>query len=298
MLLLACPASFAGDVAGSADIKDLGRFAGSQIIEYQTQNYGKTVLATGPVTRKADIQNTSQAVEGELTRIVYRVPAGSSALEVFRNFEARIAKAGYSTLFSGGPDQINAYQFKYKHPVELLREYALGDKLWYLSAVKNAASGQVYVSVLVSPHASGELRVGVIRAVTKAMENRMVDAKAMQSAIADKGKVALYGIYFDTDSAKLQPTSKPTLEQIAALMHNAPKLAIIVVGHTDNQGGYEYNMKLSRQRAQAVATALTSDYGIAKARIRHAGVGYLAPAASNASEAGRALNRRVELVKQ
>ena len=71
-----------------------------------------------------------------------------------------------------------------------------------------------------------------------------------------------------------------------------------MVGHTDNQGGLDYNMDLSRRRAGAVVAALTEQHGIAADRLRPAGVGPLAPAATNDTEEGRSLNRRVELVKR
>jgi outer membrane protein OmpA-like peptidoglycan-associated protein len=73
-------------------------------------------------------------------------------------------------------------------------------------------------------------------------------------------------------------------------------MRVFIVGHTDSQGAYEHNMTLSRQRAEAVAAALSSSYRIARDRLYTAGVGYLAPVGSNATDEGRALNRRVELV--
>ena len=85
---------FAADVAGSADYPGIGRFAGSEIKTYQVENYGQTALATGPVKSAADAARTSRKVEGKITRMVYRVPPGSAALEVFRNFEARVGEAG------------------------------------------------------------------------------------------------------------------------------------------------------------------------------------------------------------
>jgi len=77
-----------------------------------------------------------------------------------------------------------------------------------------------------------------------------------------------------------------------------PALRIWVVGHTDNTGTMETNMNLSKARAEAVVQALTGKFGIAAERLKGYGVGALAPVASNDSEAGRAKNRRVELVKQ
>jgi outer membrane protein OmpA-like peptidoglycan-associated protein len=72
---------------------------------------------------------------------------------------------------------------------------------------------------------------------------------------------------------------------------------VVIVGHTDSQGTYQYNMDLSQRRAAAVAAQLSSVYGIQAARLSTAGVGYLSPIGSNATEDGRALNRRVELVQ-
>ena len=69
-----------------------------------------------------------------------------------------------------------------------------------------------------------------------------------------------------------------------------------VVGHTDNIGGYEVNTVLSKRRAEAVAATLVKDFGVSALRLTANGAAYLAPVASNSTEAGRAKNRRVELV--
>jgi outer membrane protein OmpA-like peptidoglycan-associated protein len=124
----------------------------------------------------------------------------------------------------------------------------------------------------------------------------MVDAAAMAKGLGEKGHIALYGIYFDTDKAVLKPESRPTLDEIAKLLRAQPQLNVVIVGHTDSQGTYDHNMDLSRRRAEAVAQALVSSYQIARTRLRTAGIGFLAPVGSNATDEGRTLNRRVELV--
>jgi outer membrane protein OmpA-like peptidoglycan-associated protein len=135
--------------------------------------------------------------------------------------------------------------------------------------------------------------------VERMQENMVVvDADAMAKGIVEEGRIALYGILFDYDSANIKPASRPTLEQIAALMNGNPDLELVIVGHTDNQGTLEYNMNLSKRRATAVEAALVRDYGIAGNRLSAWGVGYLSPVASNRNEAGRAKNRRVELVEK
>jgi outer membrane protein OmpA-like peptidoglycan-associated protein len=131
----------------------------------------------------------------------------------------------------------------------------------------------------------------------KAMAQEVTaDAGALAADLAATGKAAVYGIYFDTGKAEVKPESRPALEQIAAVLVRDPSLRLHVVGHTDAIGDVAMNLKLSQARAEAVVKELTTRHGVAAARLRPAGVGPLAPAASNRDEAGRARNRRVELV--
>ena len=120
----------------------------------------------------------------------------------------------------------------------------------------------------------------------------------MQEKLARDGRVAIYGIYFDFDKAEIKPESREQIEQLGALMKGNPKLDVLIVGHTDGKGAFDYNLSLSQRRAQAVAQALASQYGIAAARVTAAGAGMMAPVASNRSDDGRAKNRRVEIVER
>jgi outer membrane protein OmpA-like peptidoglycan-associated protein len=135
---------------------------------------------------------------------------------------------------------------------------------------------------------------------TKAMQQNMVVVSASEigKSLTTQGKVAIYGIYFDTGKADIKPDSKPSLDQIAAFLKAEPGVKLHVVGHTDSVGGFDSNLALSRRRAEAVAAALVKDYGVAAGRLVGNGVASLAPVAINASEEGRAKNRRVELVLQ
>jgi len=135
--------------------------------------------------------------------------------------------------------------------------------------------------------------------VKEAMKQDVVaDAKTLATAIRDTGRAALYGIYFDTGKAVIKPESAPSLKEVAKLLQADPKLKLYVVGRTDNQGALDMNMKLSQDRAEAVVKALTTESGVAAARLQAFGVGPLVPMASNLTEEGRAKNRRVELVAQ
>jgi outer membrane protein OmpA-like peptidoglycan-associated protein len=123
-----------------------------------------------------------------------------------------------------------------------------------------------------------------------------VTGESLADEIDKTGKVAVYGIYFDSDSADIKPESKDTLAEISKLLALRPELALYVDGHTDNEGTEEYNQTLSGERAQAVVDALVAQFGITADRVASRGFGESKPVAANDSVEGRAWNRRVELV--
>jgi OmpA-OmpF porin, OOP family len=125
---------------------------------------------------------------------------------------------------------------------------------------------------------------------------QVFDAKAIQSKLTGEGKAVFYSLYFDTGKADLKAESKPQLDTMAEMLKANPAFLVYIVGHTDTVGDFTMNLDLSRRRAQAVAAALSGNYAIPAARISAQGAGPLSPVASNAEEAGRQLNRRVEMV--
>jgi OmpA-OmpF porin, OOP family len=133
----------------------------------------------------------------------------------------------------------------------------------------------------------------------KAMEQTIVaDATVFSNEIRSTGHAAVYGIYFDSGKSIIKPESAQAIGEIAKLLAADAELKIFVVGHTDNTGDVDSNIKLSQDRAEAVFQALVHDHGIAPARLKAAGCGPYSPVSSNDTEEGRAKNRRVELVKQ
>lgn len=130
------------------------------------------------------------------------------------------------------------------------------------------------------------------------VQHVVADAAALGQGLAATGHVTVEGIFFDTGKSEVKPESTPALEQVAKLLAGDASLKLWVVGHTDSVGKVEDNMKLSQARAEAVVKELTTKQGVAAARLKGYGVGPLAPVATNGTDDGRALNRRVELVKQ
>src|SRR5262245_58857395 len=282
------------DVAGSRDYPGIGRFAGSVITGYEVKDFDAARLQAAPFRdgRPAD----ARRLEGRITRIAYRTNPGPSILEVARNFEIQLNKAGFETLVSCDSDVCGGIPFS--EAVDALpipQMWVDGFNFRYHAGRKTESGREIYAAVLVSS-SNNDIYAQLTVAVVGAMANKMVDAGAMAKGLRESGRIALYGIYFDTDKAVIKPESRPTLDEIAKLLNAQPQLSVFIVGHTDNQGTFDYNVDLSRRRAEAVAAELAKSYKIAATRLRTAGVGFLAPVGSNTTDDGRALNRRVELV--
>jgi outer membrane protein OmpA-like peptidoglycan-associated protein len=130
-----------------------------------------------------------------------------------------------------------------------------------------------------------------------AMEQSVVvKADQIAAGMAEDGKVAFYGLYFDTDQSVLKPESAPSLAEMARWLKDNPSAKVFIVGHTDMVGAVPHNLALSRDRAGAVVAALVKQHGIAADRLEPQGVGPFSPVRNNAGEAGRTRNRRVEMV--
>ena len=288
------------DIEGGKDHPILSRYPGLVITEYHEAAYDEFNLPLG----KSDGSGLekSQHLEGKVTRIAYDAPSGRTVLEIYRNYESALSKAGFKTLFSCvnnegcGSGQPILYGAKGSDDWE----WSAGHRA--LSAKSTRPTGDVYVSLHIGQWSNLSRGPSLVLYVVelKPMEGGLVtaDAAALAKDISDTGHSSVYGIYFDTGKAEIKPESGDTLKEIGKLLQQNADLKLLVVGHTDSIGLLASNMDLSKRRAQAVVQALTASYGISSARLSAQGAGPLAPIASNKSEDGRAKNRRVELVEQ
>ncbi|MEA2066553.1 MAG: OmpA family protein [Thermotogota bacterium] len=302
------------DVKGSKDHPLISRFRGSIIKFYDVKQFDEYILALAKVEWERDEDNNwvfnfdkSKKLEGKVTRIQYDAPEDRSTLEIYRNYESALKRAGFEILFAGEREELGknfgkaAYNAMRNVHGDYHYWYYLHSEVEhqrYIAAKLSRPEGDVYVSVFVSISIlkrNPVIQVDFIE--VKPMETGLVTADTMMEDITRTGRVAIYGIYFDTDRADIKPDSEPTLEEIARLLRQNPDLSLYVVGHTDDVGALDYNMNLSQRRAKAVVESLVSRYGIDPDRLHPIGVGPSAPAASNETEEGRARNRRVELVK-
>jgi outer membrane protein OmpA-like peptidoglycan-associated protein len=294
-----------GDTKSGEDHPLISRYAGSLIKKYYTSKFDEYTLLLGKVM-KAKQPGKHEKLEGKITKISYEIPEERTTLEVYRNYEVELEEAGFEILFACKNEDCGGRNFN--HTV-VDYDLMFGDNYAdqrYLAAKLTRPEGNVYVSLYVVKNLTGGgptrnrvyTQLDVIE--VKPMETGLVtiDAEAMARDISLTGHVAVYGIYFDTDSAEVKRESKTVIDEIATLLKNNEGLKLFVVGHTDNVGTIDYNLDLSNRRAESVVRELTGAYGIKRDRLDPKGVGYLAPIASNKTEEGRSKNRRVELVEQ
>jgi OmpA-OmpF porin, OOP family len=255
------------DTEGSKDPPLFNRMPGFYIYNYQELDFDRYEFPVGP--------DRTQAVEGRHYNVNYYANEGirmPSGLQITRNY-VNAAKS------IGG---------------KLVYEFEDGGRYYVtLKVVRNNAE----VWAFVEGSGNGMYQIHIIE---KQLMNQdiVANAESLAGSIKETGKAAVYGIYFDTDKSEIKPESEPAISEIVKLLKADSGLKLYVVGHTDNVGAFNYNIKLSQSRASAVVSALVNKHGIAAARLTPFGAGPAAPVASNQSEEGRAKNRRVELVAQ
>jgi outer membrane protein OmpA-like peptidoglycan-associated protein len=228
------------------------------------------------VLNKVTKKKEKVKVKGQYWKLLYEVykPNGDrvkdiSKVEYFENYKNAALEKGGEILYE---DQSYLY---------LRIPKSDGGKTWCkVGPVPNL--GQIYLNIIDEEGFKQSLTFG---------------ADELKKALDADGKVILHGILFDLDKATLKQESEEQLHHIVTLMLNYPDLKLEIQGHTDDQGKDDYNMNLSKNRAETVSSYLQL-FGIDNKRLVTKGFGESKPIASNDSEEGRALNRRVELIKK
>ena len=305
----------AADLAGSKDPPGMKRYEGSEIIGYREPKFDEYLLPLGaPTSQSPPKYVKSLAIEGQVSRYAYVAPAGRTATELLRNYKLEFARLDLETLYEkavGAPGWFGPTLEK------IVVEDGLAGVLAYNEADERVLVGKsksakpTYYMVFVTSYRDGVIPDRLTKVMQKGcalaelvvvapdtLEQKMtfVNADEMKREMSDTGKVALYGILFDTDKDVVKPESQQTIAEIVKLLKSDATLKVHVVGHTDNQGKLDYNLDLSRRRAASVVRSLAAQ-GIAADRLDFFGAGVYAPIASNETEEGRTKNRRVELTR-
>ena len=253
-----CPAQ-TKDAGGCKDSPLIARFPGSYITECDDKpDFSYTFSGLGA-------KQEDKIIEGEYHYIYYNEPETASWAQVNRNLVTAFKTAGYTFLKDNGQGQFTVHM----------------GRTWIEVDVNHGSNYQFHIVV-----------------ETQLTQDVVATAADLSNGLGSTGHTVVNGILFDTGKADVKPESGPALQEVAKLLKQNAALKVYVVGHTDNVGALAANMDLSKRRAASVVAALTTKYGVAAGQLLPMGDGPTAPVASNDSENGRALNRRVELVKQ
>ena len=251
------------DVEGCTDSKLLNRLSGCVITECDRKAFDAADVFVGGGEK-------TQTLEGQKEVVSYDCGEKISMLQIARNAEAALKKAGYTVVFSGTAED---------------------------APVVTARKGNQWMQVHSFNPGGGTFGYHQTAVLVKAMQQEMVaNADAWAEEINRTGSCSIYGILFDTGKSSIQPESRECLEEVVKLLRANPTWRMQIEGHTDNVGAKAANQTLSEQRAAAVVAWLAAN-GIDKSRLTSKGFGDTAPVAENTTEEGRAKNRRVALKK-
>jgi len=284
-------------------------FAGSELIGEYQEDFGRFVY----LAQQGDSEKTI-STEGRLVSRLYKKPTAKGSFEVFRSYEKELSAAGFEMLAVIGDNKkraqklgrrINrdegnrmterAYTLQGKSIPASPIDYIVTFTEHYIAARKTIGQTEYLVVILIADRKDA-YSVDIVESAAMEENTVALNLDVLRSQMASEGRVAVYGILFDTGSATIRPDSAGTLDVIAQYLKENPKRSFYVVGHTDDLGSLASNMKLSKARAESSLKALLGKVPGAALRLSAHGVGPLSPVATNEQDAGRQLNRRVELV--
>ncbi len=310
------------------------RFAGAAELTLEHREVpGSYLMPIGPWRA---IGGAVLVAEGAIRQSAYRLPlAGATTLQLLAGLRAQLVRQGFEVLFECDAASCGGFDFRFDTNVlaEPEMHVDLGD-FRYLAARKDQGGTAEFVSLLVSRSSeTGFVQVFRVTKVAAAapaaaqaaaqaggtaaapapslpelapvdpVDNQRSDLSTEAAAVGPTGallesggRVVLDDLSFGTGSSELAPGDYPSLKALADYLAANPARAVVLVGHTDASGGLESNIALSKRRAASVVAHLVRDLAVARGQVSAQGVGYLVPRSSNLTEAGRAQNRRVEVV--
>ena len=316
-LALSILPSSAADIAGAKDPLGLNRYEGTRITYYKEQAYDAYELPLGFMSKidfgaSKGVFNKSLKLEGKTTKVSYiGADPNRTALEVYRNYKTELADKGWEILWEGSEKELSPggggqFAHLFSHRPDQTFEYSYAGA-HFIAAKKDNAHIGIYIANFKGGYIANKslapvtgvpiIAIDVVESAK--MDEKMVVVKAeeMASKLTETGGINLYGFFFDFNSATLKSESGPSLDEVEKLLKADSSLRLLVVGHTDAVGAFDYNIDLSKKRAASVVAALSERVPSAASRLTPCGVGFQCPIASNGSEEGRAKNRRVALVK-
>lgn len=296
------------DIDGAYDHAEIPRVAGSSIVHFDRSEYDRVSIPTGPYD--GDGIESMESLEGEVLSLSYTFDNPDiTPLQVKRNYRQALEERGFEVLYAASNDELSGGTGRlffnnaglFERGARSCCHFASGNRDIRYLAVRSA-DGTVLAGIAAFnarrvDGAAVSMTVVTAEEMETAMDHRPLTADEMASGLMEDGRVAVQDILFEHDSAEILPDSADALATISDLMQERADLHLLVVGHTDNTGSYDYNVQLSMARATSVMDHLTNQHGISGDRLQAAGAGMMAPITTNLTEEGRSRNRRVELVQ-
>jgi len=268
-------------VKGAKEHPVIKYYPEARVSEYDQKEFDSAEIVTG-YEPDGDPEVKVEEIEGRVTRYTWEHKPGTSPVEVLRQYENALTKAGFVKIVAGRTEKLPS------------SNVILGDTFGAFRLDRDGKPA-IYVNLNATETSRTESEVVIVEPAAL-VQKLNVDADGLYRTITESGRVAVYGINFETGKATIQPESEEVLGQILKLMNDHKDLKLKVEGHTDNVGQPAANQKLSQARAAAVVSWLTK-HGVKADRLTPAGFGDTKPVADNGTEEGRAKNRRVELAK-
>ena len=290
-LLNAASSVQAADIADHPLIDSISNSTPTEIETAEAQTFN---LITG--IQSIGLQFDSVALVGRVTRIQYKNPNGRTPYSILKKYAKALKRADFEEIYRCtdqvcGPSYAGDRWTSFNGTIEIEKDGA------YVVGRRSGDGGDAYVAVAV---ASQIHQITIIEADAAPIEQAQepeaaIDMAPLSDALDQTGRVVVPGIAFE-NGAELKAGSQSGLAAIAQLLADRPNLKVWIVGHTDATGDAAVGLSLSSERAEMVKQALIAGHGIDPSRVEAFGVGPLAPSTSNATEAGRAANRRLEVV--
>ncbi|MGC9375477.1 MAG: OmpA family protein [Bacteroidales bacterium] len=278
-------------------------YDGSKLVYDDNIGFETHYYLTGP--------NSHEAIDGKIQRQFCKAPEGVSAYEIIKNYEKAIQTK-------------NGTIIHLSRSAKTYKDEETGETIWfmrdlfakgrlnhsssysylqlpnyaqdYVAGKISTAENDIYISVAAA-QIEKNVYYTLVTLLAEPMDMNNVTLNVLNDGIAKSGRVAIYDIYFDTGKSEVKDESSFALKTIADYLKNNSGQKFLIVGHTDNTGDFDANIKLSSDRAEAVKQKLVADYNIPAEQLKTYGVGSTSPQMSNSTEDGKARNRRVELVE-
>ena len=252
-------------------------------------------------------------VSGTLTTRVWRIAQaqGLTTEQIIAPLRARLKDAGFQERLSCADLVCGGFDFRFAIPVVPAPEMQVdignfrflaaqrGDEALSLLVSRTGTLGFVQLMHIAPPGVGVpkySLTADMPSATPTTPSETAAQPRSIEEALQTRGSAVLRDLSFESGKSTLSPGPYASLTALAAFLRAEPTRRIALVGHTDATGSLEGNIALSERRAAAVLERLVSGHGVLRAQLESRGVGYLAPLAANATEAGREANRRVEAV--